>query len=301
MAISKGAVLYPNISGGKDGQAMVKTMINNELPIEGLIHADLGRTEWKESMGMCQWLADEADKPLHVIRRSDGRDMIDHWRARLEKMKGTDKPFWSSAVNRYCTSDMKRDPIDKFYRNCGHNFIISCEGIRAGESTKRGKKIPLTIRARITSPYYKGMTVEEAIAAYTPEHRLALTWYPIFNFTLEDVWNTYGMNSAALEVYRDIYREIGEIMKEWPFHPAYVYGNTRVSCVFCILGCNNDLQTGAKHRPELLKEMIDMEEEGQATFKDGWSLKELAGIKGKNIGKMEWKAPKLAKIIQFSK
>jgi len=275
MAIDQGAVLYPNVSGGKDGQAMVKTMMNNGIPIEGLIHADLGRTEWKESIGMCEKLSRETGKPLHVVRRSDGRDMIDHWRHRLNQLKGTGKPFWSSSQSRYCTSDMKRDPIDKFYRNCGHNFIVSCEGIRGGESKPRAKKIPLTIRTRITAPYYKGMTVQEAIAAYNPKHRLALTWYPIFHFSLEDVLATYGMNSAALQVYRDIYKGIGKVMGGWPFHPAYVYGNNRVSCVFCILGCNNDLKVGAKHRPELLNMMIEMEEEGQATFKNNFSLKEL--------------------------
>lgn len=290
-AVKKGAVLFPNVSGGKDGQAMTKVLLNNDFPIAGLVHADLGRTEWKESMGMCERLADECGVELHVIRRSDGRDMIDHWNDRLEKMKPTAyeacdvltrreiilkvKPFWSSAKNRYCTSDMKRDPINKFYRNCGHNFIISCEGIRAQESTKRGKKIPLTIRPGVTSKYYEGMTVAEAIENFNPEYRLVLTWYPIFNFTIEDVWWTYGMTPASLEIYRSIYRESGEMLGGWPFHPAYVYGNNRVSCVFCIMGCEGDLKNGAKHRPELLDIMIEMEERGDATFKNDFSLKEL--------------------------
>lgn len=290
-AILKGAVLYSNVSGGKDGQAMTKTLMNFGLPMAGLVHADLGRTEWKESMDMCKRLAQESGLPLHVITRSDGRDMIDHWKDRLQKMKATayaacdvltrreiildPAPFWSSAQSRYCTSDMKRDPINKFYRNCGHNLIISCEGIRAQESTKRAKKNPLTIRTKITSSYYKGMTVEEAIAAYNPEHRLVLTWYPIFNFTLEQVWKTYDMNSIKLTDARKIYEDQGRVPRWWPFHPAYVYGNNRVSCVFCILGCQGDLENGAKHRPELLDLMIEMEDEGKATFKNNFSLKQL--------------------------
>lgn len=273
-AIEQGAVLYPNISGGKDGQAMVKTL-SGHFPMEGLVHADLGRTEWKESMGMCEKLAKEFGLPLHIIKRSDGQDMIDHWKDRLIKLKGTGKPFWSSSKSRYCTSDMKRDPINVFYRNVKHNFIISCEGIRADESTQRAKKIPLTIRAKVSSKFYDGMTVEEAIRFYSPRKRLALTWYPIFNFSLADVWATYGIREIDVMKAQDSYQYDGKIPDWWPFHPAYVYGNERVSCVFCILGCTNDLEVGAKHRPELLQMMIDMEEQGQATFKNKFSLKEL--------------------------
>jgi 3'-phosphoadenosine 5'-phosphosulfate sulfotransferase (PAPS reductase)/FAD synthetase len=77
---------------------------------------------------------------------------------------------------------------------------ISCEGIRAGESDARKKKNPLVIRAKITSSYYKGMTVEEAIANFRPGKRLAITWFPIFNFTLEDVWNTKGQTTASFQI-----------------------------------------------------------------------------------------------------
>jgi hypothetical protein len=45
--------------------------------------------------------------------------------------------------------------------------------------------------------------------------------------------------------------------------------------MFCILGSLNDLQNGAKHNPSLLSEMISMENEGDATFKNKWSLKTL--------------------------
>lgn len=274
-AIQKGAVLYPNVSGGKDGQAMVKMLLNARMPIAGLVHADLGRTEWIESRAMCERIAAEAGVPLHTITRSDGRDMIDHWYARLLKLKGTGQPFWSSSKMRYCTSDMKRDPINRFYRNCGHDFIISCEGIRAQESTARSKKIPLAIRRGMTSTYYAEMSVEEAILNYKPGKKLALTWYPIFNYSISDVWSMYDMNTKKLEAARWIYQHYGFVSKMWPFHPAYVYGNERVSCVFCILGCGNDLGVGAKHRPELLDLMISMEEEGNATFKHNFSLKQL--------------------------
>lgn len=296
-AIDKGAKLYASISGGKDGDAMVESLAANKYHIEGLIHADLGRAEWHESLGQCKKCSMQFYIPLHIATRADGRDMVDHWQARLETLKGTDQPFWSSSEARYCTSDMKRDPINKFLRGEAFDFVISCEGIRAEESTERAKKIPLEIRTRITSSYYtikkqytkknkKGkkvkawrfvrwMTVEEAIAAYKPGKRLALTWFPIFNMTLPEVWATKGQTPETLATARSIYQATATVPAWWPFHPAYVYGNDRVSCVFCVLGSTNDLKVGAKHRPDLLQTLIAMEIEGDATFKNGWSLTNL--------------------------
>src|SRR5438309_611837 len=100
-AIEKGAKLYGSISGGKDGQAMVKSLFDNGIALEGLIHADLGRIEWPESLPMCRKSAAEFKLPLHIVTRTDGRDMVDHWKHRLNKLKGTGKPFWSSSSNRY--------------------------------------------------------------------------------------------------------------------------------------------------------------------------------------------------------
>jgi hypothetical protein len=40
-ALTKGAKLYASVSGGKDGQAMVKSLRNWGYPVEAMIHADL--------------------------------------------------------------------------------------------------------------------------------------------------------------------------------------------------------------------------------------------------------------------
>jgi 3'-phosphoadenosine 5'-phosphosulfate sulfotransferase (PAPS reductase)/FAD synthetase len=275
-AIQKGAIIFPNVSGGKDGQALVKTLHTNQIPMAALIHADLGSIEWKESMSMCEKLAQEFSLDLFVVKRKDGRGLVEHWRNRMAKLKGKNKPFWSSSKSRYCTSDLKRDVINKFYRSLKHNdFIISAEGIRAGESKERAKKNPLQINYRISSTFYKGMTVQEAIEKFTPGKRLVLTWYAIFNFSTEEVWATYGMSEEKLMEARIIYKATKQVPSWWPFHPAYAYGNVRVSCVFCIMGCGSDLKVGAEHRPELLAELIQMEEESGHTFKNGFSLKSL--------------------------
>jgi 3'-phosphoadenosine 5'-phosphosulfate sulfotransferase (PAPS reductase)/FAD synthetase len=273
-ALTKGAKLYASVSGGKDGQAMVKSLRNWGYPVEAMIHADLGRVEWPQSLTMCIQQSIELNIPLEVVKRSDGLDLLAYWARRMNKLMGENKPFWSSAQNRYCTSDLKREPINKFFRR-RENFIISCEGIRAEESPARAKKSPLRIRPNITSTYYKGMTVEQAIENYNPKKRLALTWFPIFNYTIDEVWATYDMDNIALSLARDYYRRKSSIPTWWAFHPAYAMGNDRVSCMFCVLGSLNDLQNGARHNPKLLKEMIDMENQSGFTFKNKWSLKNL--------------------------
>jgi 3'-phosphoadenosine 5'-phosphosulfate sulfotransferase (PAPS reductase)/FAD synthetase len=274
-ALSKGAKIYSSISGGKDGQAMTKSLHNWGFPIEGLIHADLGRVEWKESLPMCQKQSKELNIPLFIVKRKDGLGLLEYWKRRMHLLQGSEKPFWSSSKARYCTSDLKRGPINAFFTSTKNNFIISCEGIRAEESPARAKKEPLTIRSN-SSNFYKGMTVEQAITNFNPKKKLVLTWYPIFNFTLDEVWNTYNTTHWALCNFREHYvKSNGYINSLWPFHPAYVRGNDRVSCKICILGSLNDIQNGAREDPELLNEMITMEEYSGFTFKQNWSLKTL--------------------------
>jgi 3'-phosphoadenosine 5'-phosphosulfate sulfotransferase (PAPS reductase)/FAD synthetase len=314
-AIKIGAQVFPNVSGGKDGQAMTKVLHDNHIPMAGLVHADLGRIEWHESLPMCEKLAEQFNLDLYVVKRTDGRGMVEHWANRMHQLQGTGKPFWSSKANRYCTSDLKRDVINKFYRNLPNcDFIISAEGIRASESDDRQVKSPLSINWRMTNDYYrqffpkldeylveikdikkvqlkkKEITIEDAAAKiaameieiaesiiphYTPGKRLVITWYPIFNFSTEEVWNTYGMTTEKLKEARLIYKQTRIVPTWWPFHPAYAYGNDRVSCVFCIMGCIGDLRVGAEHRPELLDELIAMEEFSGSTFKNKFSLKSL--------------------------
>jgi 3'-phosphoadenosine 5'-phosphosulfate sulfotransferase (PAPS reductase)/FAD synthetase len=274
-AIEKGAILVGSVSGGKDGQAMVKTLVNNKFPVTLLIHADLGRVEWPDSIKMCKRQSEELNIPLITVTRHDGLDLLAYWQRRMYKLMSKGKPFWSSAKQRYCTSDLKREPINKYFRSLPSNFIISCEGIRAEESSARAKKSPLSIRKEITSTYYDGMSVIEAIANFNPKKRLALTWYPVFNYTLEDVWLTYGMTMTDAEMARHAYACDKKVPEWWPFHPAYAFGNDRVSCIFCVLGSINDLKVGAKHNPDLLDEMIHMEDVSDATFRHNWSLRNL--------------------------
>lgn len=345
-AMSAGAVLACSISGGKDSQALAN-VVSWWAEDEGwkdqlfALHMDLGRMEWRETPAHVERIAKENNLPLVVVKRPQG-DLVQEIEERMEKLTGTDKPFWPSAAQRYCTADQKRAQADKVYRDVdahipfwpsaaqryctahhktnqadrvyrNHHLIISAEGNRAEESPKRGKDPAVSVRKQITAKPLRDLPVEEAFWQWVvvnelidrdlplPEGwrhysrearpRLAITWYAIHDFTLDQVWEVCSTSREELERHRAIYRHawdttttpwtlvwpemIKRALLGWPCHPAYVYGNERVSCALCVLATKRDLSNGARHQPELLQHLISLEERGGSTFKNGWSLAEL--------------------------
>ncbi len=267
-----------SISGGKDSQAMLAWMSYAEYNLHSIIHCDLGKVEWPESLPHCHKIAkDYFNMPLIILKRKDGLGLLEYWQRRMNLLKGTGKPFWSSSKARYCTSDLKRMPSDTYFRTLPTDkIIVSCEGIRGDESPARAKKESLSIRKGITSTYYNDMTVEQAIANFKPGKRLALSWYPIFSQNTEEVYNICGHDMEDLELARGWYRSTGAVPNTWKMHPAYVYGNNRVSCRYCILGDRNDLETAKREDKDgLLDEMISMEKESGCTIKNKFSLTQL--------------------------
>lgn len=307
--LGMGAVLIISISGGKDGQAMLRALMDaarrpdwpGAAPL-CTIHAHLGRAEWKESLPHCQRISDEAGLPLVVVQRPQG-DLVQEIEDRMHKLAGEGKPHWPSSEQRYCTSDQKRGPIDKvlraptaaaphwpdsqnryctshhkanqidkLFRN--HNLVISAEGIRAQESTDRQKKRPVSVRPSITTKRLKKLPPEEALAAWGGDGRLAFTWYPIFDWTKDEVWAACGTSQAELERRRALCQagREEEALAGWPCHPAYVWGNERVSCAICVLASRCDITNGARRNPELYQIYVQMERESGFTFRQDLAL-----------------------------
>lgn len=307
-AMDEGAGLGFSISGGKDSQALANVLAALGRQWEWsdrifAIHSHLGRAEWPQTMAHCQKIAADNGLELVVVRRPQG-DLVDEMKQRMVTLAGTGKPFWPSASTRYCTADQKRGPIDVALRRApfwpsaanryctshqkqnqiDKNFrrfeiVISAEGLRAQESPARRKKPELAIRPSITAAALKNLSVEDALAKRKPGQRVAINWYPLHGWSLEDVWQACGTSGAELAHRQQLYQagRVEEALAGWPCHIAYVLGNQRLSCVFCVLGSVNDLRNGARHNPELLKEYIQMEQDGRATFKHGWSLESLLG------------------------
>jgi 3'-phosphoadenosine 5'-phosphosulfate sulfotransferase (PAPS reductase)/FAD synthetase len=151
----KDCALAINISGGKDSQAMLEHLGERAIRESWkckifIIHADLGRIEWPQTKEFVEKLAKSVELPLVVVKRDKG-DMIDRWQERYQTLnsQGNSKPFWSSANARYCTSDLKIQPINKYLRQ--FKLVVSAMGIRADESRNRAKKPILSVRKNITT------------------------------------------------------------------------------------------------------------------------------------------------------
>ena len=234
--VRKGATFFISHSGGKDSQAMYAE-ICAVVPatLIKVVHADLGVVEWE---GVQDHIQETVDHPVNVVRAGKSFfDMVRH-RARTRP----DVPSWPSSGTRQCTSDLKRAPIHKFIRKVmkaeNATFAVNCIGLRAEESPSRAKKDSWRLNAALSKA---GRTVYD--------------WLPIHHYAEDAVF--------------DAIRRAGQ----QPFW-AYQAGNKRLSCVFCIMGCNADLKNGARFRPELYQQILDLEEETGWTFFPGRSLRD---------------------------
>ncbi|HET9062401.1 MAG TPA: hypothetical protein VFO62_03845, partial [Candidatus Binatia bacterium] len=81
-----GAACAIGVSGGKDSTALALATVAyldsiGHIGPRVLVHADLGRVEWKESLPVCERLAAFLGLELLVVRREAG-DMMDRWLGR---------------------------------------------------------------------------------------------------------------------------------------------------------------------------------------------------------------------------
>ncbi len=236
-----GAALVLSVSGGKDSDAMCHHLLDLRQQ-EGwkgsvaMVHADLGaRVEWHQTPDYVENLAQRKGLPLYVVSWTHG-DLIDRIWQRY--YKDPSRPCWPSAKMRYCTADLKREPISRWLRNTFPTGNVICAmGLRAQESHTRAKRQPFILRTNASAPT-KG--------------RFVYDWLPIHDWSEGDVWNCI--------------RRHGDIS-----HEAYSYGNQRLSCALCVLGSLNDLINGATHNPDTYREYCRIEAvTGYSFRKDFW-------------------------------
>ncbi|MEQ8423209.1 MAG: phosphoadenosine phosphosulfate reductase family protein [Balneola sp.] len=232
------ALFVCNHSGGKDSQAMFKWLYDH-VPKEHLIvvHSKLPGADWEGTSDHIQNTS--LDIPVHMVQ-SD--------KTFLEMVRR--RGMWPSPAFRECTSTLKRDPIAKFIRKyCkehGYERVYNCIGLRAEESDPRANKNPFQIDKRMCTKSRKVYTV-----------------LPIHDYTLSDVFGSYGVTLDDLATRRYLYN-IGlkeAALEDWPFIYTYVYGMSRHSCKICIMSKKGDLQCSARHNPDHFKSFIAEEKE----------------------------------------
>jgi 3'-phosphoadenosine 5'-phosphosulfate sulfotransferase (PAPS reductase)/FAD synthetase len=222
--IENGALVVVNHSGGKDSQALLIKML--ELVPRGqllVVHASLGEFEWHGALELARDQAAAAGVPFLVARSQ--KTFLDMVERKFERVPGV--PSFPSAKHRQCTSDLKRDPIDREVRHwakrAGFSTIISATGIRAQESAARAKVETFKLNTR------------NSVAG-----RSWFDWAPIHAMSTVEVFATIAADGQTP-------------------HPAYAGGNERLSCVFCIMGSPNDIAHGAEARPELFARLSEVE------------------------------------------
>lgn len=188
-------------------------------------------------------------------------------------------PFWPSAASRYCTSHHTAEQMDVALR--AYSLVVSAMGMRAGESRARAKKPALSLDRTLTAKRFRELSLDAAFAAWQADEgaaRLAFDWLPVHDWTADDVWATCGTGAEDLARRQALYAggEKAAALNGWPAHPAYVYGNQRVSCSLCVLASKNDLRVGALHNPELFRTYVQMERESGFTFQHGKPLSDVA-------------------------
>lgn len=242
----RGAIFYISDSGGKDSQAM-KINLLRLVPAGQvvIIHADLAGIEWEDTQ---KWVNQYSHGyRVEVVHAANNRD----WWDRVEHRKKFPGP-----ATRWCTSDLKRDPIHKLIRNDlkarGLSLGINCVGIRAEESKSRANMKPITFNKRLSKA---GREVYEL--------------FPIHDFTWREVFDTIA--AAGQEP-----------------HWAYKVGMERLSCCFCIMASGRDLRISAKHNPKLYQRFVQAEERLGFTLIQGKTLKEIVegglDFEGKETG-----------------
>ena len=149
-ALEVGAAVAIGVSGGKDSAATALATIDylEDAGHRGprvLIHSDLGRVEWRQSLPACQRLAVRLGLELMVVRRETG-DLVDRWRLRWENNVRRYAELscvklilpWSTASMRFCTSELKTSIICRaLVQQFPGQTIVSATGIRRQESPNR--------------------------------------------------------------------------------------------------------------------------------------------------------------------
>jgi 3'-phosphoadenosine 5'-phosphosulfate sulfotransferase (PAPS reductase)/FAD synthetase len=214
--LTQGSPVAIGVSGGKDSSAVAFAVSAHLDAIRHtgprlLIHADLGQTEWADSLPTCERLAKRLGLELAIVKRLQG-DMMERWEQRwrdnLDRWLNLSCVKlilpWSTPSMRFCTSELKIDQISRYLsRRFEGQQILSVTGVRRDESEDR-KNTP------ICKPQKKLTSKTRKTSGYT--------WNAIADWTLADV--------LAIPAEQ-----------RFPLHEAYtIFGADRVSCVFCMLG-----------------------------------------------------------------
>jgi len=254
--LQAGCVVAFSVSGGKDGSAaaIAGKQYLDSIGHTGprvLVHADLGRVEWKDSLPACERLAQKLGMELLVYRRKAG-DMMDRWQGRWNNNVRRYQDLecvklilpWSTPSMRFCTSELKTKVLESaLKRRFPQSEIITVTGVRREESARRRKAPVSKVSNGLTRKGLRG-----------------LTWNNVIEWPVEQVFAS--MADIGLQP-----------------HEAYTkYGVSRVSCVFCIMSSDADLAAAStcEDNHGVYVEMVELEALSTFSFQEQKWLADVA-------------------------
>jgi 3'-phosphoadenosine 5'-phosphosulfate sulfotransferase (PAPS reductase)/FAD synthetase len=242
-----GALIAISTSGGKDSLATYLAVVS--LVDQGiidrdqvvLVHADLGDVEHDglieliERQNTAGFPLLVTDQPKHL----DGspKDFFSMIRDRSRRLAAEGRSDVSPApINGgrcRATGELKTAPIwstlKRYAKAQGRDVIVSATGVRAAESARRAKDIEKHGALRICKAQTNGS------------------------------WDCYDWRPVATWDINQVFTEIDQAGLE--LHQAYLAGNSRLSCAFCVFGNQGDLENAARAYPELAQKYINLEAE----------------------------------------
>lgn len=275
--LRQGAHLILSVSG-KDSQAMTLHVLERRQQERwtgeiSLLYCDLQLAEWKVTLEYLQRFSKKVDVPLSVVSHKK-YGLIEGIQAKYERKPDT--VCFPDSQNRWCTSDYKRQPTNAFIteRYPKDAFVVVAQGLRAAESAQRARKNPVTLRS-----------VDRDGKPHSPcsptKNRWVMDWYPVFDWSLEQVWQQIGLTMPELvqwqtetEQLKQFYnreRLMAHLLEKFPSHPSYALKSTRLSCACCIMGSANDIRIGAEWNPDAYIALCRIEAiSGYSFRKDFW-------------------------------
>lgn len=221
--------LVINFSGGKDSSAMLAYLCEKYPDVKK--HVVFANTGWEhaDAVEWCKKIVAMFGLELHEVQSTTKTflTMVEK-RGKFPAMK-----------QRQCTSDLKRDPINKWIKqNITDPVVINCIGIRAEESASRAKKKVLSRNKRETN-----------------SKRTMWDYNPILD------WSEARVRAYLVE-------------KGISLHPCYQYLR-RFSCRVCIFMTAHDLRQVQQHDPAAIKIISDLEEKIQFSMKPEGYIKDI--------------------------
>lgn len=222
-----------SVSGGKDSSALMLWALRH-FPLDKIIcvHAKID-IDWKETVPVTQAQCDYLNMPLVIVQANHADGSVKGFLSKLvaprKKRDGTiiENSFPSMSC-RWCTSELKVAPIDKFINTLKGNILVLI-GERAEESTERANME--TIRAGVCSK-------TRNVVKYSPIHSMLET----------EVWDLINENNL-------------------PIHPVYSWGVSRASCAICIFSSDKEIKIAYEKAPEIVLAYMEAETKVSHSFR----------------------------------